>query len=70
MNELTMVFHLKEEVLLVFVDKKQVTYNVTLLRICVIIVAVNTQQCPVCVVQLHINVNWVQILTVATTMFL
>jgi len=46
-----MVFDLKEEVLLVFVDKKQVTYNVTLLRICVIIVAVSTQQCPVCVVQ-------------------
>jgi hypothetical protein len=44
---------------------QQCTDNVTLWRFHLIIVAVETQQCIFCVVQLHATVSCIKILTVA-----
>ena len=38
------------------------TYKVTLWRVGVTIVAVETQQCTVCVLELHITVNYIKML--------
>jgi hypothetical protein len=48
---------------------RQYTYNVTLWRVHVTIVAVGTQQCIFCVVEIHVTVNYIKILSVAQQCF-
>jgi len=44
-------------------------YNVTLWHVRITIVAVETQQCILCVVGLHVTVNYIKILSVAQQCF-
>ena len=49
-------------------DRKY-TYNITLWRVSVTIVAMEMQQCVMCIVELHVTVNNITILSVARNCF-